>query len=449
MEAKREVQEDLSREQTIDGLEEYQRSSVLAIEARGFELLGERGGAAIFTDKETSNRSRDSFRIIYWNNISEVADDLIRGSFQHEEYAGVVSSSKRVAEYQVRTSRGLGGIQLRTLERQDWEAIERTCEHDFTPNFPLSSIPALKPSGERRTIGFHVNSKREGICVELSPLSATAMFLSSSWNFIPSHYIDSGPRDYSLKVFFESSTDEAKVAETSLDIVSRIIFELDIRNGISLILSPRERVRFSFDAPSESLSIRFPKVKLPREVAALFSFASETLDNPPYVFLSYYQVLENFLPLAHQRDALKVLQRELRDPYFDENKDSTLIKLLNSIDRTKQVSEEDQLKLLLRDFVRPSKLTEFFESTEMKHFERKGPIVGVPEIAIHPKSDPLPTQVARRVYALRNRIVHAKDDPKYDSIPVLLPRSTEAGNLKPDVALARLLATEVLINGQD
>ncbi|MFE4962318.1 hypothetical protein [Streptomyces sp. NPDC056660] len=243
--------------------------------------------------------------------------------------------------------------------------------------------------------------------------------------------------------------DEENVAETSLDIVSRMIFELDIRNGISLILTPRERVRVSFDAPSEVPRIRFPKVKVPREVAALFSFASETLDNPPYVFLSYYQVLEHFLPLAHRRDALKVLKRELRDPFFDENKDSALIKLMNSIERTKQVSEEDQLKVLLRDFVRAEKITEFFESADMKHFSNKGPISGVPEVTTHPKSDPLPTQVAKRVYALRNRIVHAKDDPKYDSIPVLLPRSTEANSLKPDVALARLLATEVLVSSQD
>ncbi|MFJ3188559.1 hypothetical protein [Streptomyces halstedii] len=444
------VQVDLNRDQAMDGLEEYQKASVLAIEAKGFELKGERSGAAIFADKGAAGRRpRDTLRAIGWSKISEVADDFINGVVQHEEYAGVVNGGKGVAEYYVRVHRSLGTIQLRSLERLDWDSVERTCEHDFTPNSPISAVSTSKASGEGKTVGFHVNSRKEKICVELSLASQTAEFLTSSWSFMTDHLIGRGVRDYSLKVFFDRGVDAAKVAETSLDIVSRIIFELDIRNGISLILSPRERVRFSFDAPSETPRIRFPKVKLPREVAALFSFASETLDNPPYVFLSYYQVLENFLPLAHRRDALKVLQRELRDPFFDENKDSTLIKLLNSIDRTKQVSEEDQLKLLLRDFVRPDKLIEFFGSTEMKHFESKGPIVGVPEISMHPKSDPLSTQVAKRVYALRNRIVHAKDDPKYGSIPVLLPRSAEAGSLKPDVALARLLATEVLINGQD
>lgn len=444
-----EGRESLNREQAMDGLEEYQKASVHAIEARGFELKGESNGVAVFTDKGPKGRPRETFRFIDWNRISEVADDLIRGAIQHEEYTGVVNSSKRVAEYYVRVHRSLGTIQLRALERYEWEATDRTCGHDFTPNSPVSSIPAVKPSGEKKTVGFHVNSRKEKICIELSLASPTAEFLTSSWSFISGHRLERGTRDYSLKVLFDPSMDEAKVAETSLDIASRMIFELDIRNGISLILSPRERVRVSFDAPTEVPRIRFPKVKVPREVAALFSFASETLDNPPYVFLSYYQVLEHFPPLAHRRDALKVLQRELRDPFFDENKDSTLIKLLNSIERTKQVSEEDQLKVLLRDFVRPDKFTEFFESADMKHFSSKGPIVGVPEVSTHPKSDPLPTQVAKRIYALRNRIVHAKDDPKYDSIPVLLPRSAEANSLKPDVALARLLATEVLINSQD
>lgn len=441
--------ENLDREQAMDRLEEFQKAAVRAIESRGYELKGESYGAAIFVDKENARRSREIFRFIDWNKISDVADDLIRGAIPHAEYAGVVNSSKRTAEYYVRVHRGLGTIQLRVLEKYDWEANDRSCGHDFTPNPPVSSIPALKPSGDRKTVGFHVNSKQEKICVELSLVSPTAEFLTSSWSFIPGHLIERGPRDYSLKVLFDASMDEENVAEASLDIVSRMIFELDIRNGISLILSPRERVRVSFDAPSEVPRIRFPKVKVPREVAALFSFASETLDNPPYVFLSYYQVLEHFLPMAHRRDALKVLKRELRDPFFDENKDSNLVKLMNSIERTKQVGEEDQLKVLLRDFVRADKITEFFESVDLKHFGNKGPISGVPEVTTHPKSDPLPTQVAKRVYALRNRIVHAKDDPKYDSIPVLLPRSAEANSLKPDVALARLLATEVLISSQD
>ncbi|MBK3623615.1 hypothetical protein JHN59_01920 [Streptomyces sp. MBT49] len=442
--------ENLDREKTIDRLEDFQKASVRAIEARGFEFKGERTGVAVFADKQTTGRPRENFRFVYLNKISEIADDLIRGATQHEEYVGVVNSSKRTAEYYVRVHRSLGLVQLRVLEKHDWEANDRTCGHNFTPNPPLSSIPALKPSGEKKTVGFHVNSKQEKICTEMSLVSPTAEFLTSSWNFIP----DSLPeamrrRSYSLKVHLDSSVDEARVAESSLDIASRMIFELDIRNGISLILSPRERVRVSFDAPKEVPRIRFPKVKVSREVAALFSFASETLDNPPYVFLSYYQVLEHFLPMAHRRDALKVLRRELRDPFFDENKDSTLIKLMNSIERTKQVGEEDQLKVLLRDFVRVEKITEFFASADMKHFGSKGPIAGVPEVSTHPKSDPLPIQVAKRIYALRNRVVHAKDDPKYDSIPVLLPRSTEANSLKPDVALARLLATEVLINSQD
>ncbi|MGW3642917.1 hypothetical protein [Streptomyces sp. NPDC005131] len=438
---------DLHREQTMDRLEDIQRNAVIAIEEHGFALKGEHEDTAIFTEKQTSGQPRETFRFIQWENISAVADDLIHGAIQHEEYNGAINPGKKVAEYYVRPHRGVGIIPIRTLERQEWEAIDRTCGHHFTPGSPITSIAQTKPSGEKKTVGFHVNSRREKVCVELSLATPTSEFLTSTWSFIPA--MGRRPKDYSLKVIFDASADESEISENSLDIASRMIFELDIRNGISLILSPRERVRVSFDAPKDATRIRFPRVKVPREVAALFSFASETLDNPPYVFLSYYQVLEHFLPLAHLRDGIKVLRRELRDPFFDENKDSTLIKLMNSIERTKQVSEEDQLKVLLRDFVREGKIAEFFNSTAMKHFGSKGPISGVPDISMHPKSDPLSTQVAKRVYALRNRIVHAKDDPKYDSIPVLLPRSAEANSLKPDVALARLLATEVLINSQD
>ncbi|MFE4962319.1 hypothetical protein [Streptomyces sp. NPDC056660] len=61
--------EHLDREQTIDRLEEFQKASVRAIEARGYELKGESYGAAVFTDKENAGRPRETLRFIDWNKI--------------------------------------------------------------------------------------------------------------------------------------------------------------------------------------------------------------------------------------------------------------------------------------------------------------------------------------------------------------------------------------------
>ncbi|MFG3584805.1 hypothetical protein [Streptomyces sp. NPDC047990] len=432
----------VSREAAMEAFQDFQKKSVEVIEGDSRKLSSIKEGLAMFVDAKPGRRG-ERFRYVPIDGLSIVADDLVNGAIEHSEYAGYVLPGRGYAEFSVRPNRSVPP--RRYIEKYNWVSDHAECGHHFTLQGPTRPIR----DGENRGIGFHVHSPKERSCVELSRATVTASFLNDPWPFVvPSP--DSGMRTYTLKVFVEPEMDADSVSRRATDIAARVLFELDIRNGLSLLLEPRERLRVSFDLASgaSAPSIRFPRLKTPREVAALFSFASEAYDNPPFIFLSYYQVLEYYLPMAHKRDAVKALRIALRDPYFDEGEDSSVLALLHSIERLKQASEEDQLKVLMRDFVREEKLKEFFKDADLKHFASKGPIAGIPEISFHPKSDPLSLQVAKRVYALRNRIVHAKDDPKYASIPVLLPRSVEANNLKPDISLARLLATEAVIHGQ-
>ncbi|MER5990589.1 hypothetical protein [Streptomyces viridosporus] len=432
-----------TRDAAMESFEEFQQNAVKAIEGDSRKLSSVKDGMAMFVDSKPGKRG-ERFRYVPVASLSSVADDLVNGAVEHSEYTGFVLPSRGYAEFTVRPSRS---IPLRRyIERFNWVSDDAECGHGFIPS------ELTRPNGrevESNRIGFHVHSPKERACVELSRATATAMFLTDPWPFA-AHYPENSLRVYTLKVFVEPSPDGASVFRQTTDVAARSIFELDIRNGIHFVLEPRERLRVSFEASPgvTSPKIRFPRLKPPREVAALFSFASEASDNPPFIFLSYYQVLESFLPMAHKQDAVKALRVALKDPHFDEGKNSSVLALLNSIERLKQASEEDQLKVLVRDFVREEKLKEFFDDADARHFAKKGPIVGIPEISFHPKSEPLSVQVAKRIYALRNRIVHAKDDPKYAPIPVLLPRSVEANNLQPDVALARVLATEALIHGQ-
>ncbi|WP_416476557.1 hypothetical protein [Streptomyces sp. LKA04] len=433
----------------MDALEDFQRASVAEIESVDRKLTAIREGVAVFVEPRAKKGNGVLFRVIPVDRLSSVADDLIRGATEHGEYLGFVVPSKGFAEFTIRASRGY--TNRRVIEKYDWVADESTCGHEFAPTSPTRPTRSFGEGPNR--IGFHVASPKEKACVELSPTSATANFLLDEWHVPPPLGLEGLTATYSLKVFLDDSRDPTEVTRRATEIAARTIFELDVRNGIPLVLLPRERMRVSFELPEGPTSpkVRFPKLKTPREVAALFSFASEAWDNPPFIFLSYYQVLEYFLPLAHRRDGIRTLRQELKDPFFDEGKDSSVLRLITSIERFKQASEEDQLKVLLRDFTREEKLKEFFATEDLKHFsEGKGaPISGISGISLHPKSDALSLQVAKRIYALRNRIVHAKDDPKFAPIPVLLPRSREANNLKPDITLVRLLATEVLIHSQD
>ncbi|PIM74257.1 hypothetical protein CTU88_00525 [Streptomyces sp. JV178] len=257
--------------------------------------------------------------------------------------------------------------------------------------------------------------------------------------------------DYTLKVMVSSPKDIESRLSVAQRVADSLLFEFDAKYDLALNLLPWDKARVSGKrARIRKPRVSFPSTSVPREVAALFAFAAEAKENPPFAFLSYYQVLEYYVPLTSRRDALKRIRREIRDFSFDIANDSSVLKVLNSVERTKGLSEEEALKILVRDCVREDKLKQFFESDAFgEHFSKKGPISGVPAVNLKATNESIPVQTAKRVYALRNRIVHAKDDPKYAETPQLLPRSAEANALEPDISLVRFLALETVADTQD
>ncbi|GAA4063916.1 hypothetical protein GCM10022214_16990 [Actinomadura miaoliensis] len=117
------------------------------------------------------------------------------------------------------------------------------------------------------------------------------------------------------------------------------------------------------------------------------------------------------------------------------------------MERSHGASEGDQLRTLIGDSVPDAKLQEFFKLDHGGHFGRQGPIAGVPAINLK-SGEAIGSQVAKRVYMLRNRIVHAKDDVRFAESKILLPLSDEAMKLLPDIELLRLLAIEVIVSNR-
>ncbi|MFH8444798.1 hypothetical protein ACH4D3_26710 [Streptomyces sp. NPDC018026] len=141
------------------------------------------------------------------------------------------------------------------------------------------------------------------------------------------------------------------------------------------------------------------------------------------------------------------MRRILRAIDFDEEKDSSVLQILNSVERSHGASEGEQLEALIAEAAPEEKLREFFTRDHGGHFEKNGPIAGVHAINLK-SGEALPSQVAKRIYMLRNRIVHAKDDVRYAESKVLLPLSYEALRLSPDIELLRLLAIEVIVDNR-
>ncbi|MFC9032734.1 hypothetical protein [Streptomyces arboris] len=410
-------------------LTEEENIAVAEIKKQDFTLVATVDDSLVFT----KNGTEKAFKRILREKVTEVAKFLKEGMREHEDVRGIVSSASNYVELAVRDARHRGLPLVAT--RMRWDQGSSGCRHEI---------------GSSNGRSFHISGPGEKACLELSPASATASFL------LTDSYSVRGAANmglsYTLKIFFSEDRSERDLAQDAMDLTERLCFELDAAHGIQMVVVPRERFRVMIPrspVPENGIRVRFPKMQIPREVSALFSFAGEAADNPPFMFLSYYQVLEYHLPLAVRREGLKSIRRELQSLNFDEKDDASVLRLLNCAERNRNAGEEDQMKTLVAECVRRDILREFFdEGDHGDHFTRRGPVAGVPAISVASTSETLEVQVAKRVYALRNRIVHAKDNPKYAEMPVLLPRSKEAGLLGPDIHLARLLAVEVVVDSQ-
>ncbi|MFJ4843894.1 hypothetical protein [Streptomyces sp. NPDC088733] len=422
-------------------LEPEEELSVKKIEATGLRLARNERDFLRFEDRERPDRrtSRRSY-FVERGSLDKVASEV--SNYQESEtYRGIVKADGSYIEYLL-TNPGSFLPFGRLFERLKWNHARVDCGHEFTPNIIRTRQREVRP-------GFHVTSPTGDACIEISNISTIAAFkLSKGGRFARIDMVD-----YTLKVLLSAAPGVEAGTGTAQRIADSLLFELDAKHGLALSLIPWERGRVPgvarLDVATEN-TVSFPATSIPREVAALFGFAAEASDNPPFAFLSYYQVLEYYMPLTSKREALRRIRREMRDFAFDVANDASVLRILNAVERSKGLSEEDALKILVRDCAREDKLKEFFESEKTeKHFSSKGPIVGVPSVNLKATNETLATQAAKRVYALRNRIVHAKDDPKYAETPQLLPRSGEAYALVPDVLLARFLALETIADTQD
>lgn len=389
-------------------------------------------------------------------HIDDLITQLERTFKEHPTSLGIVDASRGFVEVPLFVDGTTSSVvHFRRIARL---AVAGTpdCRHG-TPGAELFSVPYIdyrdSLADDDQTSRIHLPHPSSAVCIELSNASPLAHLkygrVMFGGNDRRMRYLPS------VKIDFGEAMNEDAIINRADPLIYSFLYELDVRNSLRLV---NQRKRLRRDAGMRSIlsqrrpsliNPRFPTTRLQPEVAAIFSFAGSALDNPPLAFLSYYQVLEYFFPMAARANAVRRVRRELRDPVFDINSDDSLLRLLRTAESSVSLSEVQQIRALTTGHVRVDRVIEVLDEFKATgHFGKNGPIKGVEIISDRNTGKDLLTQVADRIYQIRNRIVHAKDDPKYTAAPVLLPQSQEADSLEPDVRLARVLAMEVIISGQ-
>jgi hypothetical protein len=426
-------------------LDPEEKEAVVLLGGLGFEYKSHDNVNLTFSRPQLSLSVKRSFPRAHVRTLLGQLGDRVE---EHPAVTGLMIPARGYVE--LIFSRLEPTLAVRTF-RLEYDQLN--CVHKERPN-AMPSLPYHWPAeeGGESVKRVHLSGRHGRPCVEISNASPLAMLLYG-------HVAESGrlrlaypriPLLMTLKIACDSTSDRAQLGRESEGIARSLIYELNVRNGLILeLVAPPAGpdMTLARRLPEVSSRIRYPHTTLQSEVALLFGFASQASSDPPQAFLSYYQALEYFIPTAIMQSAIKKMRQELRSPAFDEASDASLLRLVEAARGSIAAAEPHQLRIVINEYVRTARLEEFFRRDWGGYFSPQGPIKGVPQISVRDKSQSLQDQVAERVYRIRNRIVHAKNDPRLGNARVLLPRSSESNALTPDVLLARLLATEAISAG--
>lgn len=242
--------------------------------------------------------------------------------------------------------------------------------------------------------------------------------------------------------------------EASLEALERyaaaMLFDLDVVYGISVQLAKPRRTnrRRRYERPDHAP--RFPRNQYAGQALELYQYGRAAAGLPLLEYLAYYQSLEYFFPFFAREQTVHMVRSQLLHPGFDALNDAALNRLINLAAPAARggMAEREQLRATIRACINEDDLLEFLESSAeyRDHFVNKNQrIKGVGVIQLNGNQGDIRDQAADRIYAIRCRIVHAKQDGGGNSEEVLLPSSRETESLQADVEMIRLIAQRALI----
>lgn len=234
-------------------------------------------------------------------------------------------------------------------------------------------------------------------------------------------------------------------------VAGAVSFELSLRAGIAFTIAADHRsgntVRRLRAARS---SMEFPRSEYDKEPVAMYIHATAAEDMPLLQFLAYYQVLEYYFPVYGLEETLSRIGQILRDPTFSPFELRELRRVVEAVygrRGLRPTEERAQLLATLRSCVDPDELRRFIgDRPDLEnHLAAKAGEITRKQVKSTLGDNELVGAVAERIYDVRNKVVHTKDQYGDDEQNALLPFSAEAELVRFEIQLAEYLAQRVLI----
>ncbi|ROS43334.1 hypothetical protein [Amycolatopsis thermoflava] len=255
-----------------------------------------------------------------------------------------------------------------------------------------------------------------------------------------------------IKIYEVDAADSDQVRKLIESLTDPLFLEIDLICNVAVRISRRrspttDRRRL---ANIDTVSLGdLPKRKYSAEASSLYFYARSADEMPLLQFLAYYQVAEFFFPKYWQIKLVQRVQNILINPTFSSDREEDVLRLIRMIGKTgrRVGSEEEALTQVIESCCGDDDLLEFLEESPEREqfFEKSKAIKGVENINKKNKNAALHSQVAKRIYSLRCRVVHSKEDGDEDKIEPLLPFSDEVNRLSFDIDLIEFVARRVLV----
>jgi hypothetical protein len=231
-------------------------------------------------------------------------------------------------------------------------------------------------------------------------------------------------------------------------ISNALFFEIEIKFNIPIALQRiRPLVRPRSRLPSERPELAFPASEYDPQPMSLYWYARSAAGMPLLQYLALYQVLEFYFPIYAQQDVHQRLKNILRNPGFNPHSDSDVGRLVSLLRGAKGRTNDErtQLKATLQACIHEQELRDFVNNDEERSgFLTKDRGLNAHRLQWSNKESDLRSEVATRIYDIRCKIVHTKNEDAGEA-ELLLPFSKEAESLHFDIELIQFAAREVLI----
>lgn len=255
----------------------------------------------------------------------------------------------------------------------------------------------------------------------------------------------------SLRISGLSITRHDSALDALATLGNSFLFQLDGRLNFSMLLRRMPEGRFHMPRRRAPVEVEFPASEFDPEPMSLFWYGRGARGLPLLEFFAYYQVLEFYFGQFAEQEARQRIKALLKNPSFSPHNDREIGRVLRAasgIAGKGSRDERSQLRATIQGCADPDDIREYIVNNEerRKFFETKEPDLTDQVIRPTVSDQDFLGQVADRIYDIRCRIVHTKDDGGDDDLGLLLPFSPAARKLNRDIDLLERIARQALVH---